>query len=121
MSEADRLAVTGDPSEIRELLALLRRDPELRTAGLGLEFRRPGRGELGAVTDTLTMLAGNPAVLTAATTTIGVWLGARIRPTRIRLKRGDTEVEVETLRAKRAEAYASELLAELSKDAEPGE
>jgi hypothetical protein len=119
--DADQLAISGDPSEVRELLAMLRRDPDLRQARLELEVPRPSAGHLGEIADTVTAIIPNDALLTAATTTIGVWLGARIRPTRIRLKRGETEVEVETIRGKRAEAYARELFDALHKPPKPEE
>lgn len=118
MPDSDRLAISGDPAEVRELLAMLRRDAELRAARPELVVPEPVSGQLGGVADTITALVTNDAVLSAATTTVGVWLGARIRPTRIRVKRGETEVEVETVSGKRAETYARELLDKLS---EPGE
>ncbi|RRR98390.1 effector-associated constant component EACC1 [Glycomyces terrestris] len=116
MTDADLLSITAETGETPDLLAMLRRDPDLNRAGITLSTADgAGSGEtLGDLTDTIHAVVANDALLTAATTTIGVWLGARIRPTRIRVRRGDVEVEVETVRAKRADAYARELLDALS-------
>lgn len=121
MPDADKLAISGDPTEVRELLAMLRRDPDLRQARLELEVPRPSGGHLGELADTVTAIVTNDALLSAFTTTVGVWLGARIRPTRIRLRRGEIEVEVETVRGKRAEAYARELFDALNEPPKPEE
>ncbi|GAA1693847.1 hypothetical protein GCM10009830_47070 [Glycomyces endophyticus] len=115
MPDADTLAVSGEPDEVRQLLALLRRDPELRLAGLALEVPKQTGGHLGAVADTVVAILTDEAVLTAASTTVGIWLAARSRPTRIRARRGDVEVEVETVKGKRAAEYTKELLDKLAK------
>jgi hypothetical protein len=118
MPDADVLAVSGEPDEVRQLLAMLRRDPDLRSAGLALQAPKQTGGQLGEVADTLVAIVTNEAVLTAVATTVGVWLNARLRPTRIKVRKGDVEIEVVTAKAKRAEDYTREILDRL---AEPDE
>jgi hypothetical protein len=114
MPGEDLLVISGDPQEVRGLLAMLRRDPEVLRAGVGLEARESARGELGALSDTIVAVLTNKEFLGSVTSIVSVWLSVRNRPTRIRLKRGDNEVEVENVRGKRAEEYDRELLAQLS-------
>jgi hypothetical protein len=118
MPDADVLAVSGEPDEVRQLLAMLRRDPDLRSAGLALAETEPAPGELGALADTLIAIVTNEALLTAVASTVGVWLHARLRPTRIKVRKGDVEIEVVTGKAKRAEDYTREIL---DRFAEPDE
>jgi len=119
MPEPDTLTITADPEEVRDLLAWIRRDPELRSARAELVRPRQTGGQMGGLADTIVAVVTNEAVLSAATTTIGLWLGSRFRRTRIRLKRGDIEVEIETASAKRGEAYAQELFNELARPEKP--
>ncbi|ADD40078.1 effector-associated constant component EACC1 [Stackebrandtia nassauensis] len=107
--------VTDDPEQARQLLAWLRRESELRgVTDLRLLPPRQTGGHLGEATDTVLAILSNPGAITAVATTIGVWLGQRVGRTRIRVKDGEREVEIETTSRRRAEEYTRTILAELN-------
>lgn len=113
---------TDDPEAARQLLAWLRRESDLRGAAeLTLLPPPPAMGELGGTVDTVLAVLSDPAALSALTTTLGVWLGQRVRRTRIHVSDGKHAVEIETTSRRRAEEYAAVMLAKLqSKDEESG-
>ena len=63
---------------------------------------------------------GDVGLLTAVATTVGAWLGTRARPTQIRVKTRDAEVEVEAGRFRDAAAITAKILAELGEQPPPG-
>lgn len=74
-----------------------------------------GRQPMSAVADAL-RLVGDADLLTAVATTVGVWLGTRVRRTRITIHRGPNRVEIDTNRFRDASAITEYILRELHHD-----
>ncbi|GAA4918925.1 hypothetical protein LX16_4434 [Stackebrandtia albiflava] len=108
---------TDDAAALREILDWLRRDPELRGTAVRVLPAPPADGAMGGVVDTLVATFTDPAVVTAAISSLGVWAAARARRTRIRISDGIREVEIETGSRRRAEEFSGRILRELAVDA----
>ena len=112
VSSDDQFEALGSLSE------WLRRDPELRGTPIRVVRRPPQPGELGSVAEAVQIVTQNGAAVTAAAATLGAWLTARARATKIRVRDGDREVEIEAGRMKDARQVAGEILDRLSASAE---
>jgi hypothetical protein len=79
----------------------------------------PGTGVVEALVTVIT----DKATLTAAATAIGGWLTARLsmRRTRLRIKHGDREVEVDTARVRHLDDLAAWLRDQLDEDSPSAE
>jgi hypothetical protein len=75
------------------------------------------------VVDALTAVITDRAVLMAAATAIGGWVTARlsVRRTRLRIKYGDREAEVDTARFRDVDELAAWLRDQLDEDGPPGD
>jgi len=102
-----------DADTLHELLDWLQRDPDLRGTEIRVIQTAPTAGSMGALSEGLALVS-RPEILTALTTTLGVWLGNRFTRTRIRVKHGEIEAEIETRSRRRAADFTRELLDRLS-------
>ena len=85
---------SGDfAAELRSLRDWLRDDNEF--AGTAeMATPRPGVGEMGAISDTLTVVGG-PADVAALAAALTVWLRLRKSDVTVHLRRGDREVSID--------------------------
>jgi len=110
------VAIPDDAGAVRALSQWCRSDPELRGVRI-VPLAAPVRpGEMGFAGDALAFVSDNDALLTAVATTIGTWLGTRAVRTRIRVKLGDKEVEIDSGNPKKAQEIVAAILAELDGD-----
>lgn len=113
------VTVADDPDALASLLDWLRREPGLRGVRITRLDPVPAPGQMGALADTVA-LAGQAAPLVAAVATpLGVWLGTRVRRTRVRVKDGDREVEIDTGALKDPVAIAQEILRQIGDGGPP--
>lgn len=90
------ITTLGDPDVLLALEDWLHREPRLR----GIRIIRiepvPEAGHMGILADTVELVDAAGPVLSAVAATVGVWLGTQVRRTRIRVKDGVREVEIDT-------------------------
>ncbi|MFC6021202.1 hypothetical protein ACFP2T_34140 [Plantactinospora solaniradicis] len=98
----------------RALEDWLRREPDLRGVRIRPVVTKAKPGEMGAVTDALEVIANHDAIVTAVAATIGIWLTARTRATRIRIRHGEREIEIESSRMKDAHQIAVQIVEQLA-------
>ncbi|AGZ40359.1 hypothetical protein AFR_10350 [Actinoplanes friuliensis DSM 7358] len=91
----------------QDLSDWLRKEPLLSSARFGTTGAPPRPGEMGWPADALQIVA-NADLLTAVATTLGVWLGTRVRRTKIKITHKGRTIEVES--GKNAEAITREIL-----------
>jgi hypothetical protein len=99
-------------SEIRSLETWLAEDPMLRTATVRVEQTGDSLEDMGVGGELLRVVL-EPGVLTAVATVAGAWLASRSMGTRLRLRKGEVEVEVSTRPGQDAEEIAIRILKEL--------
>jgi hypothetical protein len=92
------LTVDDDAEVARSLVDWLRREPDLRGIGISQVALAPTTGKMGAGGAVVQIVSDNSEFLTAIATTVGVWLGSRIRRTQVRVRVGEREVEIESNR-----------------------
>ncbi len=110
------VTVPDDAEATRSLSQWCRRDPELRGVRI-VPLTSPTRpGEMGFVGDALEFLSDNNALITAAVSTLGTWLATRAVRTRIRVRIGDREVDIDTTNPKKAQEILTRIVAELERD-----
>ncbi|MFC3742131.1 effector-associated constant component EACC1 [Paractinoplanes deccanensis] len=66
----------------------------------------PGPDDMGAWSDGLKIVFENPGLLTAVATAVGAWVGSRARVTRVKVRDGDREIEIDSRRIKDPEQVA---------------
>ncbi|MFE9633569.1 hypothetical protein [Streptomyces sp. NPDC006463] len=109
--------VESDPTgaDIRSLADWLARDADVREAKATVTVleseQRPD--EMGPLADAVQVLLEPDGVLVAVVTAVGVWLESRGRRTRIRVRQGDTEVEIDSADVDDPEAVAESILREI--------
>jgi len=111
-----RITVLDDPAgdALAELWTWLREDA--RGVRLQQVYETPGPGEMaGGALAALETAVLSKELLGMVATGLGGWLSARAttRRTRIRVKRGDVEVEIDTASLDKASEIARRLSAEL--------
>ncbi|GAA1876521.1 effector-associated constant component EACC1 [Asanoa iriomotensis] len=110
------LVTVEDPDAFSPLYDWLLRDEMLRGTVVRPAPVSPADQEMGVVADTVEIVAAHGELLTAVATTVGVWLGTRVRRTRIRIKEGDREVEIDTGTLKDPHEIALRILSHLRDD-----
>ncbi|MEV7325060.1 hypothetical protein [Streptomyces sp. NPDC093970] len=91
--------VVDDPAgeSARSLADWLSKDTDVRdNARVALQESQQSTDEMGPLADTVQLLLQPDGVLVAVLSVVGVWLEARGRRTRIRVRRGDVVVEIDT-------------------------
>lgn len=116
------MAVLDDDSgdELSKLGRWLRDDEDLRSVRIVAVSAQPASGQMtGGVVATLEAAIVNKDLLVALTSAVGGWLASRAagRRTRIRVRRGEREVEIDTARVHDADEIAHRIWQEL--DDEP--
>lgn len=102
----------GSASGISSLENWLAEEPALRKAA---RFERIGGTpeDMSVGGEVLRMVIEPGGLLTTLATVMGAWLASRSAGTRLRLRKGDVEVEVTARAGQDAEALATRLLKEL--------
>jgi hypothetical protein len=113
------VAVPDDSEATLALSQWCRRDPELRGIRIAVLSPPARPGEMGLVGEALAFVSDNDALLTAVATTVGTWLGTRTVRTRIRVKLGDKEIEIESRSPGKAQEIAARIVAELDEAPPP--
>jgi hypothetical protein len=105
-----RVTTTGEPDEA-ELVSLrkwLSEAPDLRGVRVTAHRSTPEPGTMPGtgLVDAVAAVVTDKATLTAALSAIGGWLTARasMRRTRLRIKQGDREIEVDSTRVRDLDA-----------------
>ncbi|WP_157441166.1 effector-associated constant component EACC1 [Actinoplanes awajinensis] len=113
------IEVLGDDcgDELHDLREWLRDDADLRGSSLLSLPRPPADGEMnGGVPAALEATIMNKELVVALAGSIGGWLTARAasRRTRIRVRRGEVEVEIDTTKLRDAEKIARTIQEQLN-------
>ncbi|MEV4411034.1 hypothetical protein [Catellatospora sp. NPDC049609] len=106
-----RVEINGDGDQLLSLESALRGDADLRGTRITRVDLPPGRGELGPVTDALHWAAENPELMAALAAALTAWLAQR--RTKVRVRVGEREVEVDSTRVNDPEELALRVLAAL--------
>ncbi|MET8053880.1 hypothetical protein ABZU75_40500 [Streptosporangium sp. NPDC005286] len=95
------LVLVDVPSEVRDVYAWLREDPELRR-WVDLVESPPAEGTLGPVAEAVQIVADAPEVVATLAGVLIAWLRYRTSDVKIRIRRSatDTEMEVTANRVK---------------------
>jgi hypothetical protein len=72
---------------------------------------------MGAADYAVDIITGAAPVMAAAATTVGMWLGTRSRRTRIRVRNGDKEIEIDGGHVRDPIAIAEQILRNIGDDA----
>lgn len=96
----ERAGHVGDDQHVdaaRSLHRWLVSDPELRGAAeVATASARPQQGQMGGgALDVVDVVLGNALALSSLVVSVAAWRGARPRPMRVRIERGDAAVTVE--------------------------
>lgn len=105
--------------ELASLRRWLRDDEDLRSVRFTSVISPPAPGEMtGGVVGALEAAIVNKELLVALTSAIGGWLAARAssRRTRVRLRSGDREVEIDTVKVQDADLIAHKIWQELDEE-----
>jgi hypothetical protein len=109
--------VEDDPTgeSVRSLADWLSKDADVREANATVTVLESQQraDEMGPLADTVQLLLEPDGVLVSVLTVVGVWLESRGRRTRIRVRRGDTEVEIDTAEVTDPEAIADIVVREI--------
>ena len=93
------ISLPDQPDDLTSLLAWLRDEDDLR----GHVSRRTApiqRGDMGAVTDSLTVMLGSGGAVTVLVSSIAVWLKTRRSDVTVHLTLGDRTIQVDGKRIK---------------------
>ncbi|BAL91085.1 hypothetical protein AMIS_58650 [Actinoplanes missouriensis 431] len=111
-----RVEIFADPDTLRAVERELRSDADLRGTRLSRIDAPIKPGEMGFVPDALQWVTDNNTLLAALAGAVAGWLGRQRQPTRVRVRLGEREIELESDRVKDADATAEELLRKLRDD-----
>jgi hypothetical protein len=103
------ISLSGQPDDLTSLLTWLRDEDELR----GRVSRRVApiqRGDMGAVTDALTVMVGSGGAVTVLLGSIAVWLKNRRSDVTVHLSLGDRKIQVDGKRIKSDPASLNALI-----------
>jgi hypothetical protein len=103
------ISLSGQPDDLTSLLTWLRDEDELR----GHVTRRVApiqRGDMGAVTDALTVMVGSGGAVTVLLGSIAVWLKNRRSDVTVHLSLGDRKIQVDGKRIKSDPASLNALI-----------
>jgi hypothetical protein len=109
------VVVPGDGDAVRSFAEWCRTDPELRGVRIKQTAPSPRPGEMGSVADALEFVSNNDALLTAVATTLGTWLATRRPKTKIRVRLGDKEIEIDSPSPEKASELAGLIVEKLEK------
>lgn len=68
---------------------------------------------MGSLADAVQVISDNGTIIAALAATVGTWLTTRHRVTKIRVRNGDREVEIETGQMKNAQEIAAQIISAL--------
>jgi hypothetical protein len=105
--------IIGDADSLRGLERDLRGDIDLRGTRLIRTAAPPEPGEMGFAPEALQFITDNNELLAAMAGAVAGWLGRQRQPSRIRVKLGANEIEIESDRVKDPEAVAADLIRRL--------
>lgn len=107
-----RVQLNGDGDQLLSLESALRGDPDLRGTRINRIDLPPRPGEMGPVTDALQWVSENAELTTALAAALTAWLTQR--RTKVRVKVGEHEVELDSTRIEDPEQLALRVLQALT-------
>lgn len=78
------------------------------------ERTAPSAGQMGGIVQALSAVTEQKEAITAVVTTLATWLSVKKTSTRIRVKRGNKEVEIQGVSIKSAEEAVTRIMKDLS-------
>lgn len=105
------IAVTDDdPSVLRSLESWIAEDPDLRGVSRHVDGVHASGQDMGLGADLLRLVVEPGGIMVALATVVGSWLAMRPSGSVLRIKKGDTEVEVSNFPTRDAERIATRIL-----------
>jgi hypothetical protein len=108
--------LVGDESgdELRSLGRWLRDDEDMRGVTIELRNATMQPGDMGPTPELIQAIFQPQGVLVALAGVIGTWIGTRRRATKLHVRSGDKEVEIDGAKINNPEQVAAQLLRELN-------
>lgn len=114
------VSVTDDDEALRALLAWLKQEDELR-GRVRMAPTTPAPGEMGAITDTLTVALGGGGAVTVLLTSVSSWMRSRRSDVSVEVTVGERKVALEAKRVKAGPDELRELIESATQALDPDE
>jgi Effector Associated Constant Component 1 len=99
--------------ELRSLADWFEEDEDLNEVAVAPIYAAPKPGQMGSVVEALSAMAQQKEAITAIVTALVTWLSVKKTSTRIRVKRGNKEVEIRGTSIKNSEEAVARIMRDL--------